>query len=263
MEHGGRMLPRWAVLVAVGASCRPAPPRAAVDPDAPRGEAPAAHDPQSPSVALGDDPWAWPGPHCFAYSPRLASYACMSLDATPTEASGEDLTPPSMAETREFVRRRRAAVALGVELVSVHGSEIRTVLDDAPDDYTRVTPLPAVQDELTRRGYTVPITARAVLEADAWVTVGRVELRYSWYLQEGDASFEYLGTVELRCTPDGPVHELPPDDRWRGIGGPLAVVSSAPGTRLHAITFEHLDGGEGYVDVRWYSWLVDEARWCP
>jgi hypothetical protein len=214
------------------------------------------------AVVLDDDPWAWPGPYCLAYSPRTASYACVSLHAAPTETSGEDLTSPSIAETMELVRRRGADVELGIDLVSIHGSRARVVLDTVPEEGVRAEPLDVVREELVRGGFTVPVTARAVLEPEVWVAVGRVELRYSWRLHEGDASFEYHGTVELRCTPEGTVHELVLDHH-SGIGGPFAVVSSAPGTTLHAITFEHQDGGEGWVDVRWYSWLVDAARWCP
>ena len=75
------------------------------------------------------------------------------------------------------------------------------------------------------------------------------------------AIYDLVGDVRI-VEGTGRPRELPPD-RFGGRGGPLAVVSSAEGSTLHAITFEHHDGGEGWVNVRWYSGLVDEARWCP
>jgi hypothetical protein len=211
------------------------------------------------TIVLDDDPWTWPAPYCMAYSPRIVGYACVSLhasiDGTTIE---EEMSTLAMTEMLEFVRRRKGRAQLGIDLVSAHGSHRRVVIDTVFDS---VEPLAAVQEALARHGYTVPITARAVLEADAWIAVGEVELRYSWHRDENPPSFDYQGRLELRCTPAGPVHEVVLDPF--GIGGPLAAVSSAKGTKLHAITVEHRFGGEGFVTLQWMSWLFDEARWCP
>ena len=162
-----------------------------------------------------------------------------------------------MAETVTAALRRGAAVELGVELVSAHGRALRLVWGDLPPP--PVT-LPELREELTRRDYSAPIVLRKELPADAWVDVGSAQLRFSFDLHEGDASFEYRGKFEIRCEPDAPAIEIPFDE---DPGGPRAVVAAAADTPLVAVTIEHQDGGEGSVDVRWNSRVIDRAQWCP
>ncbi len=209
--------------------------------------------------------WPWPGPHCFAYSPRLSSYACVHLYAKPAQDSSEDadVSSASMVETLAGVQAKGARIQLGVSFVSAHGRRNHDVIDTvSPWREPPPESVAKLRERLRRRGYTEPVGYHAELPEDTWVDVGRVQLRYSVHLHEGDASFEYSGTLEIRCDRTAPAQTID-FDPYDDLGGPFAVVASAPGTSLHAVTVEHQDGGEGYVDLSWSSWLVDEREWCP
>ncbi len=239
------------------ASCRP---EARTEPPPPIA-APAPAPARSVPDVKTDGDWPWPGPYCFAYSKRLASYACTHLYANPTADSEQDLASESMFDTMTFVRGTRANVHLGVDLVSAFGAREVAVYRSHPFLSTTTVTVPEARALLLESGFVDPVPHQVVLEPDAWVSLRDIHLRYHIDVHEGDASYEIRGTLELRCTPDGPAHPVDLDPR-DGIGGPFAVASAADGTGLYAITVEHQDGGEGYTDVVWRSYILDAERWC-
>ena len=103
-----------------------------------------------------------------------------------------------------------------------------------------------------------PIALRRTrLSAGTWTRVGRSELLYDLQTHEGDASFEHLGDLALRCA-DGREVRLGARDRGLELGGEAWAFRAREGEAI-AISVIGEDGGEGVV-YRWVNTMVISPR---
>jgi hypothetical protein len=66
-----------------------------------------------------------------------------------------------------------------------------------------------------------PTTKRRASASEAYSELAGLTFRYAYDLHEGDASFEYHGTLEVRCGADSPPRVVLDD-----LGGPLLASAS-------------------------------------
>jgi hypothetical protein len=244
----------FALLVLSLAECR-AQSSASADPD------------RGPKIDLSS-------PGCIAWSPRTSHFACVELVATPVPEGVQDLTSPSMAKTLELVLRTDASIALGIVDVGTQPHESGAWPQIAGIDLQLTgtaanAQLDGLRMLLGARGFDVPLVETLVLEptdeeadgvgtSEARSELTGLEFRYGYDLHEGDASFEYTGTLTVRCNADSAPRVVFDD-----LGGPFARIGIADGGRWAVISVEHQDGGEGYVDVVWYHQAFALDQLCP
>lgn len=178
-------------------------------------------------------------PWCFAYSPARRAYAC--LGSAPLEGS----------------KNARAGY---VDLI---GGTIDKPLVESyavAGEVRSLTSTAAVEGRLTALGFTaVPLEAKT-LSPGEWQTAGDAAVRFDLRLHEGDASFEYFGSVTVRC-PDA--REIEVNVRKRGLElGEVARLFHAPGSRSVAVSVVGEDGGEDVINTWVNTVVIDIAALC-
>ncbi|HEY5453148.1 MAG TPA: hypothetical protein VIQ54_30555 [Polyangia bacterium] len=163
-----------------------------------------------------------PQPLCFAYAPSLRAYACVGyLD--------------------DGGKHRRQVV----DIVGIH--------DGWPRVETHMLPKDDVDRRLAEHGFLPGGTHRARLLPRKWIRAGAARVRYDWSVHEGDASYENLGDVTIRCR-DG--RDIPLGVRKRGLElGEDARVFWREDADVLAVSVAGDDGGEDTF-YRWVNTVV-------
>jgi hypothetical protein len=199
--------------------------------------------------APGEEAPAWEkawkedtAPDCFAYSATRRAYVCVGMsldlkhDGDSTKWTGSGFVDVIAADGAVESHRVWANVGLPV------------------------APRAAMKSRLASVGPTVGPATRVPMKPGVPVELGNLHVRYEADIHEGDASFEWLGDLTVRCA-DGTEKQLGVRKRDLELGE-TAFLFHAGGDAPFAFSVLGVDGGEG-SESRWLNTVVvDAAALC-
>jgi hypothetical protein len=179
-------------------------------------------------------------PHCFAYAPKLHAFACVGHAAI---------------YNMNHVGADDQATNIAIDIIGPTVAERWTI---AAIGGRATTSRATVEKRLAALGMKPLRTQRVRIEANAWVSSGAETLFLRVSAEEGDASFENVGELTLRCSTGADVKV---DLRGAGIElGETAVAWRVNGILAFAIA--GLDGGEDTSDFLLDTAVIDVETTC-
>lgn len=181
------------------------------------------------------------GARCFAYSPASHAFACLGHDPiyNTTNIGADD-----------------QATNIRIDVIGPAQQISWTIA--AIGGRPTVAP-PGVEGALAALGLRTLATPAIQVPANRWVAVGTVKLFLRVDPHEGDASFENLGDLTMRC----PRVDVVIDLRAAQIElGDVAVAYRSPDGTWLALAIAGLDGGEDTYTYTLDTAVLDVAATC-
>lgn len=179
-------------------------------------------------------------PRCFAYAPKLQTFACVGHDRI---------------YNTDHVGAQDQATNIAIDIIGPKVHERWTI---AAIGGRKTTPRAKVEKRLSALGMK-PLTAPPVaVPANRWVSVGAEQISLRVSPHEGDASFENLGELTLRCAAG---IEVKADLRDAGLELGETTVAWRIDDVL-AVSIVGVDGGEDTTELSLDTAVIDVARTC-